>query len=187
MPRVYAIYAAPCMLPYYGSTKQTLAERRKDHKARYRCWKKGGGQRHCTSFDLFDAVGFDACIFEIVEELPEDCTKEQMLVRERWWFDNHVCVNRNRPICTDEEMAEYHIQYRIEHRDEANEYALQYRINHRAELNEKARQYNAEHRDAILEKKRQYNAEHREELNEKARQYQARKRAEAAKNGCGKP
>lgn len=58
------------------------------------------------SFDLFDAVGFDVCEFEVVEELPNDCTREQLLWRERWYIENCPCVNKLIPIRTDEEKNE---------------------------------------------------------------------------------
>jgi len=149
----------------------TLAERRQLHKTQYKLWKEGKVSG-CAAFDLFDAVGFDACIFEVVEELPEDYSKEQRLWRERLWTDNHVCVNKYRPILTDDERIEYNRQYHVDHRSEALE---------------KMRQYRIKHLDEIAERERQYRTDNRAKINERARQYRARKKSEAAKNGCGKP
>ena len=194
MPSIYAIYAAPCMLPYHGSTTTTLEERRWAHKGQYNLWKEGKYGR-CTAYDLFDAVGFDACIFEVVEELPEDCSKEQMLWRERWWMENHICVNKNRPICTKEETDEQKRQYLIEHRAEAlervknyvaenrdkvKEYKRQHYLANRAKILEQQRQYAAEHKAEIAEQDRLYRAEHKAKIAEKDRLYHAANRAKRA-------
>lgn len=179
MPSIYAIYAVPCMLPYFGSTTETLSQRRAKHKGHYRRWKEGA-KRGCTAFDLFDAVGFDACMFEVVEELPEDCSKEQRLIRERWWIENHVCVNKNRPIRTDEERIEQMRQYHAEHRDEHTEQMRQRYVEHRDEIIERSRQYNTEHRDEYNEYQRQYHIANRAKILERQRLYRARKKAEKA-------
>ena len=174
MPSIYAIYAAPCMLPYYGSRTMTPAKRRGNHKCTYRRWKEGRG-RYCSSFDLFDAVGFDACIFEVVEELPDDCSKEQRRMRERWWIENNVCVNRQIPIRTDDERIEYQRRYDDEHQVKIAEYQRQYRIEHQAEKAEYNRQWRSNHKVKISEQRRIRRVQKKAEA------------AEAAKNGCGEP
>ena len=151
MPIIYDIWADDARLPYYGSAMTTLAERRRKHKALYKRWKKDKGN-YCSSFDLFDAVGFDACEFRVIEELPEECTKEQLLWRERWYFENCPCVNQQIPIRTREEILQYHRQYHAEHY--------------------------TEQRDDILERERQNYAKHRSAKLEYMRQYRARKKAE---------
>ena len=45
-------------------------------------------------------------VMEIIEELPESYTADDVLWRERWYFDNFECVNENRPILSDEERKE---------------------------------------------------------------------------------
>jgi len=177
MPIVYEILADDARLPYYGSAMTTLAERRRTHKNKYKDWKEGKVRR-CASFDLFDAVGFHACEFRVIEELPDDCSREQLLWRERWWIENHACVNRLIPIRTKDEIAEYNRIFRIEHRDEKLEYNRKYNAVHRDERAEKDRKYYAEHRDEKLERDRKYYAEHRDEKLERMRQYRARKKAE---------
>lgn len=150
MPLVYGIWADDARLPYYGSTDKTLAERRQLHKTQYKRWKEG--KIHgCAAFDLFDAVGFDACEFRIIEELPEDCSKEQRLWRERWYFDNCPCVNRNRPIRTKEEELEYN-----------RTYGAKYSVN----------------QDSLAKRNRKYYAENRIKILEKAKEKYARKKAE---------
>ena len=51
-------------------------------------------------------------VMEIIEELPESYTADDVLWRERWYFDNFECVNQDRPIVSSEEMKEYHREYK---------------------------------------------------------------------------
>lgn len=106
------------------------------HRSLYNRWKDGHGS-HCAVFDLFDAVGVDACIFEIVAELPKTTTKSDLLWRERWWIENNPCVNIYRPILTEDERVEQTRQinqnYRTIHRHARNEYGRQYRARKKAE------------------------------------------------------
>jgi hypothetical protein len=133
--------------------------------------RAGGDVANCASFNLFDAVGFENCVFEIVEQLPEDCTKEQLLWRERWRIENCPCVNTYIPIRTADEYAEYHRNYREEHRDEKQEYAREYYATHKEKCSEKNRQYRDTHREKVSENNRQYRDTHREELSEYQRRY----------------
>lgn len=142
MPIVYGIWADDARLPYYGSTMETLVDRQKNHKYQYELWKEGITTK-CMSFDLFDAVGFDACQFEIVEQLPEDTSKEDMLWRERWYIENCPCVNKYIPIRTDEEYKEYRRQYYEAHKEERDEYTRQYRKTHKEQIKEQRRQNRA--------------------------------------------
>ena len=85
------IYRMVCgELTYYGSTTQSLAERKAKHKASYRCWKKGVGKNYTTSFMLYE-------IGDPVIVLVEDCPcerKEQVHARERYYIENNECVNK---------------------------------------------------------------------------------------------
>ena len=150
MPIVYEILADEARLPYYGSTTTTLERRRRLHGTNYTRWKEGKA-RHCAAHDLFDAVGFHACKFRVIEELPEDCSNEQLLWRERYWIENCPCVNRNRPIITDDEQKEIII--------------------------EGSKAYYAEHRDDVLRRTNKYYHENREKYREYERRRQERKKA----------
>jgi hypothetical protein len=171
MPIIYGIWADDARLPYYGSTTQTLAKRKKTHKGLYKLWKEKGDGSKCSSFDLFDAVGFDACQFEIVESLPDDISKDNLLLRERWNIENRPCINKHIPIRTDEEYVEYHRKYREERREEKQEYARQYHDTHKEEHKEYMREYHEEHKEEKKEYNQQYREAHKEELDEYQRQY----------------
>jgi hypothetical protein len=97
--KVYRLFGAG--MSYYGSTHQPICERKANHKSHYK------NKRVCCSSKII----LDACEdwdLEIVEILPTGSTREDALLREKWWIDNNECVNRNSPITkTKEEMKEY--------------------------------------------------------------------------------
>lgn len=107
MPLIYRIVPPRSAIPYYGSTIHTLAERKENHRQQFRLWsEKKEGVGCCSSFLLFAAHGFENCVFEVVEEMPDDISSEQLRWRERHYTDNNQCVNVRRPIATADEIAE---------------------------------------------------------------------------------
>lgn len=127
MPIIYAIYASPCHLPYYGSSIKTLAQRKTQHKKNYNKFKRGIGNE-CFAYKLFNAVGFENCIFETVECLPDDFTKKQILECEKFWIQNNGCINKNRPVRTEEEKKLYNRKYRKDNCEKMKEQMRKYRI-----------------------------------------------------------
>ena len=96
--KIYRLYGAG--MSYYGSTHQPLYERKANHKSHHK------NKRVCCASKLI----MDACEdwdLEIVETLPANSSKEEVLTREKWWVQNNECVNKNTPIQTAEELKEY--------------------------------------------------------------------------------
>ena len=111
---------------YIGSTTYTESHRYSAHKSNYKytC-------RYSTTVSiLFEKYGVENCSIEIIELFPCN-NKKTLLEREAYWIENTVCVNKLRPIISDEQReAERFIQnkeYRELHRNELNERSLQYR------------------------------------------------------------
>jgi hypothetical protein len=102
MAVIYRLFGAG--MNYFGSTKQRLYERKSTHKSQHKTWKKNGGFK-CSSYDILDAC--EDWDIEIVDVLPEDSTKEEILIKEKWWIDNNECVNKQSPIRTEEDHREY--------------------------------------------------------------------------------
>ncbi len=94
MPIIYQI-SSPSGRVYIGSTKNGLSRRKSHHYDDYKR-RHLGGQRICSAFQLFDEEGFEACAWDILEE----CTDEQRNIRERFYMDSMVCVNKYRPAGT---------------------------------------------------------------------------------------
>lgn len=113
MPVVYLI-TAPSGKKYVGSSVSNMTVRKTSHRNKYTEWKAGKRRKTCTSFNLFDEAGFDACSFTIIQELPKDTCKNDLLECEKHYFltlDN--LVNSHCPIRTREERLEYMRQWHI--------------------------------------------------------------------------
>lgn len=150
-----------------------------------RSYYTGTGGR-CMSADLFDAAKVENCRIELVEELAEDCTKEQMLWRERHYIETNDCLNINKPIVSDEEqklrrqtyyaehidhITEYHHNYHQTNKEGKSAYKKQHRAKHRDVLSKKGKEYYSEHREELIEYQREYREENRDVLLEKKREY----------------
>ena len=85
---------------YIGSTvKEYICNRYSDHTSKYRLTKGG----RVASWDLFDEYGLENCTYELVEK----CSLNDKLHRERYWIENTPhCVNKARPVITEEEHKE---------------------------------------------------------------------------------
>ena len=81
---------------YYGSTTQSLYERKMKHKTIK--------NNMCASRLIIESC--DDWDIEIVEICPNGTTKKEALWRERWWFDNNECINKQKPIISKEEKKE---------------------------------------------------------------------------------
>jgi len=92
-------------LCYIGSTTQKINERFSKHKDNYRVWKKGGKMGHCSSFDIFDTVGVENCVIELLEQT------ETLKERERFYMESMVCVNKRIPNRGKKEYRELHKEY----------------------------------------------------------------------------
>ena len=153
MPLIYRIVPPRSAIPYYGSTIHTLAERKENHRQQFRLWsEKKEGVGCCSSFLLFAAHGFENCVFEVVEEMPDDTNSEQLRWRERHYTDNNQCVNVRRPIATADEIAE------LQRKNQAR----RYKENH-AENLAKAKEYYEANKDKCRQKSLDYYYAHTEE------------------------
>lgn len=98
MAQVYIIRSSKGPKVYIGSTvKKYICSRYTDHTSKYRL-NKGG---RIASWDLFDEYGIENCTYELVEK----CSFGDKLLRERYWIEHTPhCVNKQRPIITEEEL-----------------------------------------------------------------------------------
>lgn len=87
-------------LVYYGTTTGS-SQRWSNHKSEFR---KG----RCASRAklVFEEYGIEQCSFEIMEQV----SKENQVERERWWIENHECVNLKTPgrVMSREEINRYY-------------------------------------------------------------------------------
>ncbi len=134
--KIYRMVNDELGLTYYGSTTQKLTARKASHKMQ-RC--------QATSNQLFQKGNVEIIL---VENFPCN-TKEELLMRERYYIENNDCVNKQRPIITVEEKNEYSKEY--------------YQQNKEIELNKKAK-YRDENKEKIKKIKAKYYQENKEKL-----------------------
>lgn len=138
----------PEVLPYYGSTTQTLKKIWGQHK----CIKN-----NCASKQI---MIYEDTRIELVEELLCE-SEEDLLVRKKWYIENNSCCNKNIPLLSEEERNAYNKTYNKAYID-----------SHKEKRNAYNKVYNELHKEEI----KAYRQLHKEELNAKAREYYAKKK-----------
>ena len=173
-------------VPYVGSTtKQYLSQRIEKHHSNYKNWKKNG-KGFMSSFTLFEKYEFKNCYIELLELCP--CKSiEELLKKEREWFDKLNCVNIVKPFISKEEMVEYFKIYQQEHKEQIAEKAKIYQQEHKEQIAEKkkihyetnkeeyaerSKIYRDSNKEQIAEKKKEYHQKNKEQIAEKAKIYQ---------------
>jgi len=94
--KIYKITAGN--LTYFGSTIQPLSQR----LAKHRNDKKAQPNSKFSSFPLLDMPD---CKIILVEDYPCE-RREQLLAREAYYIENHECVNKIKPILTEEQKKQ---------------------------------------------------------------------------------
>jgi hypothetical protein len=115
--KIYKIVCNKTNLVYIGSTIQKyLSNRLKGHLYDFKTQRKNS-----TSFKVLESNDY---YIELVE-LYSCNSKDELLVRERYYFDIFECVNKLKPKITIEEKKEQHFKackkYRENNRDNINE------------------------------------------------------------------
>jgi hypothetical protein len=88
---------------YIGSTTLLLCQRLAEHKRAYKRFINGDKTQSLTSKEL---IKNENCIITLIEDYPCE-RKEQLLSRERYWFNQFNCINKLRPLLTEEEKETY--------------------------------------------------------------------------------
>ena len=86
-------------MTYIGSTTQPLYKRLNEHRNQKASFERGDKSKSCSSAEL---LSFDDCCITLIEDFPCE-RKEQLLARERYYYDQIPCVNKQRPFVTPEE------------------------------------------------------------------------------------
>ena len=80
------------------------------HRAMYKRWQTVEGAKNVSVFRLFEKYGMDGCRIVLVELCPCD-TRDELLKREAHHMKLFECVNKNRPIITMQDKADYGHKY----------------------------------------------------------------------------
>jgi hypothetical protein len=150
--KIYKIICNETKEQYFGSTTQSLTQRKYQHKFNsiHVC-------RNMASIEIIRRGNYD---FLLCENYPCE-TKKQLLLRERFWIENNQCVNKNKPILFDGEKKksqslQYKKQFREQHKEDIAQYKKQYREQHKEDIAQYKREYRQKNKQKILEYNRQY-------------------------------
>jgi hypothetical protein len=113
MAKIYALKNTTSDDVYIGSTVKELKRRLQNHKADYNRYLKGKF-RFVTAFDILKC---ETAYIELLEEFDIS----NRYVRERYWIENTVCVNKFIPNRTRKEIEKAHYE---SHKEECRKRAL---------------------------------------------------------------
>jgi predicted GIY-YIG superfamily endonuclease len=137
---------------YIGSTRQTLEQRLREHKSKYKGYL-AGTREFLSSIKLFEESEDIKII--LLDQLI-DCTKEALYKLERQYIESCECVNMKKPIQTKEEVEEY-----------VKEYNINYGMTHKEEISACKKEYYLKNQESILEYKKQYRKLNQEKIKAK--------------------
>jgi len=160
---VYRIFYGD--LSYIGSTID-LKQRMWHHRCKIKT---------CSSKEI---MCYDDYEVEVLAEIYYVKNKYDinLLNLEREYMEQYKCVNKVRPIITEEERIEYNKQYALKNRDERLEKSKQYHLKNRDERLEKNKQYALKNKDNIKEYKKQYALKNKDNIKEYKKQYYLNKK-----------
>tara|TARA_R110000824_G_scaffold243023_1_gene431667 strand:- start:183 stop:665 length:483 start_codon:yes stop_codon:yes gene_type:complete len=134
---------------YIGSTIQSLANRKSQHKV-----DTAKGTNKCVSKSIINNGNYD---FILIENYPCE-SRGELLKRERYYIDNTECINYVRCYISTDERKEYEIKYALENKDIINERVKKYYQEHKEEKAEYDKKYRAKNKD----KRRDYDKKRRQ-------------------------
>ena len=138
----YRISCNKTGLVYFGSCKD-MDIRMKGHLCKTNI---------CTSRIVIEN---NAYTLDVLQEFD---TIEEAIIMEGYLIRNEVCVNKNRPNVTKEEIKEYRIKYYNDNKEQISESARIYYQNHRDVILSKVKNYQTNNKESI-QKSRELNKE----------------------------
>ena len=135
--KIYMISSQQTNKVYIGSTKLTLEERFWNHKSDA---KSAVRKSNCRSRVLLN--NFSDCKIDLIEET----TKENKVVRERYWIEYYGdrSVNRCIPGRTRKE-------YRQQHAEQIKQHKKEYYRQHAEQIKQQRKEYYRQHAEQIKE------------------------------------
>ena len=135
---IYKIWSEKGPLVYYGSSVD-VPNRWSTHKSDYNT-----GRHKYSSSIVFDTYGIDNCEIEVIEQT------EHLLEQERWWIENHECVNKYSPYRTKDDKVSYQKEYYQFHKEESKLNSFEYSQSHKEKLVEYNKKYRLDHTQPII-------------------------------------
>ena len=104
---------------------------------------------------------------ECLEELEENTILKDVKEREKFYISNTICVNKARPILSDEEKKKYMDDYR----NETKENYLKYQNHYYKNNKEKFTQYYKDNLDKIKNKQKDYYQQNKSKILDRQKNY----------------
>ena len=171
--------------PYVGSTCETLSRRLAKHRQEYKVKRK-----NISSYELFDRFGVENCRIILLEECPCE-NREQLLMKEREWFDKIECCNKIRPynspeerIVLDKECEKKYAETRDRkeyfeaNKERFSQQKKEYREANKEKISEQRKEKYQENKEIICERIKIYREANADKIREK--------KAEKVTCECGK-
>ena len=154
---IYKIKSSLTDKIYIGSTKKTLTERLSGHKYDYKTWLVDN-LKYVTSFEI---LKFNDHVIELIEsrvyiDKLERNEKEGYHIK----LNKLICVNKNNPARTKEELREYKKEYRQNY----PEVIKQYKQDNKQKIKEQEKQYREDNKQKIKEREKQYREDNKEKI-----------------------
>jgi len=162
--KIYKIIAETTedFLPYVGSSTQKLSKRMSQHRDNYKLFLEGKDRIRSKACDLFQKFGVKNCRIVLIENFP--CkTIEELVCRERYWYDNIKNCNAQKPQRTIEELVNYIKEYCAKNKEKKKEYNQK----NKEQIAERSKEYYQTHKEQIAEKDKIYYDKYKELILEK--------------------
>jgi hypothetical protein len=122
------VYCIVCNITgekYYGSTKQTLEQRRREHKCK---------NNTCCSKQITERGDYN------IYTLHEYDTEEEAKLKEGWYIDNKECINLQRACVTKEDIQQYKKEYCKNNPEQYRESRKKFYKKNREKISEKGKE-----------------------------------------------
>jgi hypothetical protein len=101
--KIYKIVCNATGKQYIGSTTEpTLSKRLAKHRLNFKTWKNGHGN-FTTSYLILEEENYEI----ILIELYPCSSRDELMMRERFWQDNIECINKVKSYTSKEEKKIY--------------------------------------------------------------------------------
>ena len=159
---------------YIGSTKNALTKRFSSHKSAFLRYLDGK-RNYCSVFDVL--MGTNSKI-ECIEELGKVSVKDARIKELHYISIYPTCVNKYRPILTEQQKQEYIKTYRNDTKDKYIQYQRQYY----QENKEKSHKYYLNKKETLKEQYKTYYEANKEKIIARQKAYYQRTKAKTEKN-----
>jgi flagellar biosynthesis GTPase FlhF len=158
------IYKIVCNITgkvYIGSTcKKLLSQRLAGHNDAFKQWKNGKIKGGITSFQILEGGNY---YIELLELVPCN-SKDELLIKEKFYIKNNVCVNKIKNLNrTEEEKKEHNKEYNENNKNKKNEYKKNHYQNNKDKINE----YNKKYYENNKDKRKEYYENNKDKILEK--------------------